>query len=116
MPYFSLVGWCRRFEIQLFFDATFGKVEMMQFVGSDRDAALFWLSARHFQCYSIETEVFRVSPSIAGAAISSTYIVARGAGNGLGAAALSVRTGSQFYPNHSLDWQAPCEIHWNHAD
>ena len=75
MPYFSLVGWCRRFEIQLFFDAKFGKVEMMHFVGSDRDAALFWLSARHFQYYSIETEVFRVSPSIAWSCLTLLRVV-----------------------------------------
>ena len=37
---------------------------MMQWVGSDRDAARFWSSARHFEIQSIETEVFRVRPWI----------------------------------------------------
>ena len=35
---------------------------MMQWIGSDRDSARFWSSARHFQIQSIETEVFRVRP------------------------------------------------------
>ena len=36
---------------------------MMQWIGSDRDAARFWSSsARHFQIQTIETEVFRVRP------------------------------------------------------
>ena len=35
---------------------------MMQWIGSDRDAARFWSWARHFQLQSVETEVFRVRP------------------------------------------------------
>ena len=40
----------------------------------------------------------------------------RCAGIGPGAAAFGFRAGSQIYQNHSLDTQAPCDIHWNLAD
>jgi hypothetical protein len=44
-------------------DGTFTKAEMMQWMGSDRDAAVFWSSARHFQITSIEFAVFCGRPS-----------------------------------------------------
>jgi hypothetical protein len=47
----------------VFQDGTFGKLEMMQSQATDLFAALVWSSARHFQIYSIETEVVRVRPS-----------------------------------------------------
>ena len=56
------MGGRRAIQINLFMDGTFNKAEMMQWIGSDRDAARFWSSARHFQIQSIETEVFRVRP------------------------------------------------------
>jgi hypothetical protein len=43
-------------------DGNFNKAQMMQWIGSDRDAARFWSWARHFQLQSVETEVFRVRP------------------------------------------------------
>jgi hypothetical protein len=51
-------------DINSLLDGNFNKAEMMQWVGSDRDAARFWSSARHFEIQSIETEVFRVRPWI----------------------------------------------------
>ena len=43
-------------------DGNYNKAEMMQWIGSDRDAARFWSWARYFQMQSIETEVFRAMP------------------------------------------------------
>ena len=56
------MGGRRAPQIDLLLDGNFKKAEMMQWVGSDRDAARFWSWARHFQIQSIETEVFRVRP------------------------------------------------------
>jgi len=56
------VGGRRELHINSLLDGNFNKAEMMQWIGSDRDAARFWSSARHFQIQSIETEVFRVRP------------------------------------------------------
>jgi hypothetical protein len=56
------VGGRRARDINSLLDGNFNKAEMMQWIGSDRDAARFWSSARHFQIQSIETEVFRVMP------------------------------------------------------
>jgi hypothetical protein len=44
-------------------DGTVTKAEMMQWMGSDTDAASFWSSARHFQITSIKVLVFRVRQS-----------------------------------------------------
>ena len=43
-------------------DGNFNRAEMMQWIGSDRDAAHFWSLARHFQIQSIDTEVSLVRP------------------------------------------------------
>jgi hypothetical protein len=56
------VGGRRELHINALLDGNFNKAEMMQWIGSDRDAARFWSSARHFQIQSIESEVFRVRP------------------------------------------------------
>ena len=56
------MGGRRELHINSLLDGNFNKAEMMQWIGSDRDAARFWSSARHFQIQSIETEVFRVRP------------------------------------------------------
>jgi hypothetical protein len=58
------------------------------------------LLARHFQITSIEFEVFRFRPS------ESSM---------LGAALQFCACAAQIYQNHSLDTQAPCDIHWNLA-
>jgi hypothetical protein len=56
------VGGRRELHINSLLDGNFNKAEMMQWIGSDRDAARFWSSARHFQIQNIETEVFPVRP------------------------------------------------------
>ncbi len=56
------MGGRRELHINALLDGNFNKAEMMQWIGSDRDAARFWSSARHFQIQSFETEVFRVRP------------------------------------------------------
>jgi hypothetical protein len=52
-----------RFDINVLCDGMYGKLEMIQSQASDLLSALVWSSARHFQIYSIETEVVRVRPS-----------------------------------------------------
>ncbi len=49
------------------------------------------------------------------ACLERPYNFARGAGMGPGTAAFCFQAGSQLCQNHSLDTQAPCEIHWNLA-
>ena len=56
------MGGRRARDIDKLLDGNFNRAQMMQWIGSDRDAARFWSSARHFQIQSIETEVFRVRP------------------------------------------------------
>ena len=56
------MGGRRERDIDKLLDGNFNRAQMMQWIGSDRDAARFWSSARHFQIQSIETEVFRVRP------------------------------------------------------
>ena len=58
------MGGLRALHINSLLDGNYKKAEMMQWLGSDRDAARFWSSARHFEIQSIETEFFRVRPWI----------------------------------------------------
>ena len=74
------MGGRRALHINLLLDGNYKTAQMMQWLGSDRDAARFWSWARHFEIQSIETEVFRVRSWSMLAWSSLTFLHVCGAG------------------------------------
>ncbi len=81
------MGGCRAPQINLFMDGTFTNAEIMQWMGSDCDAAVFLVIGTPFPDHQHRFHGLSCPP-IVHACMERPYAVARGAGIGLGAAAL----------------------------